>query len=85
VSSLVELTVLGLDGASVTDVSPLTGLRLLTVLVLDDNSSLTNIRPLIDNTGIGRDDTVHLNGTEARCDDVATLTSRGVIVFSECS
>ena len=39
---------------------------------------------LLDNTGLGVDDTVDLKSTNASCTDVAALETKGVSVSSDC-
>ena len=60
--------------------SELTSLRDLDL----DNNSITDIQPLLDNTGLGVGDTVSLSGTSVSCADVAALEAKGVTVFSDC-
>ncbi len=53
-----------------------------------DNSALSNIQPLIDNTGLGTGDTVDLRDVNPamRCSDVALLQAKGVTVtFNVCT
>jgi len=82
--NLVNLTELVLNDNTIIDVSALSGLTRLTRLFLGDNSGLTNIQPLLDNTGLGAGDQVTLNGTNASCADVALLEAKGVTVTSDC-
>ena len=84
VSGLTSLTRLFLDDNSITDIGALIGLTSLTVLILNNNPSLTNIQPLLDNTGLGTDDRVYLQSTNVSCTDVAALQAKGVTVTSDC-
>jgi len=68
----------------ITDISPLSGLTSLTILDLSNNTGLSNIQPLLDNTGLGAGDTVLLNNTNVNCTDVAALEAKGVTVVSDC-
>jgi len=46
------------------------------------NPDLTDIQPLLDNTGLGAGDTVYLQATSVSCTDVAALQAKGVTVQS---
>ncbi len=83
-SGLTSLMRLWLDNNSITDISALSGLTNLTNLLLTGNSGLSNIQPLLDNTGLGVGDAVGLRGTSVSCTDVATLQAKGVAVSSDC-
>ena len=65
---------------SITDISPLSGLTSLTNLSLIGNS-ISDIQPLLDNTGLGAGDSVELGFTSVSCTDVAALRAKGVSVF----
>ncbi len=84
IETLTSLVELRLGFSSITDISPLSGLRGLTTLRLDNNSDLSDIQPLLDNTGLGAGDEVNLVGTGVSCTDVAALEAKGVTVFSDC-
>jgi hypothetical protein len=56
----------------------------LTRLELSDNPNLTDIQPLLDNTGLGAGDRVYLLSTSVSCTDVAALRAKGVTVGSDC-
>ena len=56
----------------------------LTTLRLDNNSDVSDIQPLLDNTGLGAGDEVNLVGTGVSCTDVAALEAKGVTVDSDC-
>ena len=43
-----------------------------------------DIQPLLDNTGLGAGNFVHLSGTNVSCPDVAALEAKGVTVSSDC-
>ena len=83
-SGLTSLTELRLNSNSITDISALSGLTSLTQLILHTNHDLSNIQPLLDNTGLGAGDTVDLRDTNLSCTDVATLEAKGVSVDSDC-
>ncbi len=87
-SALIELDnllLLGLEGSTVTDLSPLIDMIYLTTLHLHDNRELSDIQPLIDNPGVGRDDTVRLERTSVACEDIARLEEKRATVTSNCS
>ncbi len=79
-SGLSSLRDLSLDHNSITDISALSGLTSLTQLDLNSNPALSNIQPLLDNTGLGAGDIVLLQFTSASCRDVAALRAKGVTV-----
>ncbi len=83
-SGFTSLGVLGLDNNSISDIGPLSGLTSLTLLRSDNNPGLTNIQPLLDNTGLGAGDYVWLRSTNVSCTDVAALQAKGVTVSSDC-
>jgi Leucine-rich repeat (LRR) protein len=83
-SGLTGLEGLSLSGNSITDVGALRGLTDLRGIDLDNNPDLTDIQPLLDNTGFGAGDHVLLGGTNVSCADVAALEAKGVEVFSDC-
>ncbi len=83
-SGLTSLETLFLDINSITDISALSGLTSLTFLDLDDNPNLTDIQPLLDNTGLGAGTLVDLKSTNVSCTDVAALQAKGVRVESDC-
>ena len=83
-SGLTSLTELRLSDNSITDIDALSGLTSLTKLNLNRNPNLSNIQPLLDNTGLGANDNVNLQGTSVSCADVAALEAKGVTVESDC-
>ena len=83
-SGLTSLTFLYLFGNSITDISALSGPTSLGYVSLINNPDLSNIQPLLDNTGLGAGDRVLLSGTMVSCADVAALQAKGVRVFSDC-
>lgn len=83
-SELTNLTFLDLHANSITEIGALSGLTSLAFLSLFNNPDLTDIQPLLDNTGIGVDDTVDLKSTNVSCPDVAALEAKGVTVSSDC-
>lgn len=84
IANMFQINVLGLEDIGVTDLSPLGDLLFLAEIVLTENTQLNDIQPLIDNVGVGRDDLVHLQGTNVPCTDVALLEAKRVTVLSEC-
>ncbi len=83
IQNLTSLQVLHLGGHSLTDISLLSGLTSLTELELEGNPDLSNIQPLLSNTGLRADDLVRLQGTNVSCADVAALRAK-VRVRSDC-
>lgn len=84
-SGLTALQFLFLHNNSITDVSPLQGLTRLAYIDLEGNPSLSNIQPLLNNTGLGSGDEVLIGSTAVACTDVAALEAKGVTVSSDCS
>ena len=82
-SGLTNLTRLDLNTNSLTDISALSGLTSLTHLDLHGNRDLSNIQPLLDNTGIGGIG-VNLRRMIVSCPDVAALKAKGAQVTSDC-
>jgi hypothetical protein len=56
----------------------------LTTIVLNGNSRLTDIQPLLDHPTLGPGVTVHLLDTRVSCDDIAALVAKKVTVVSNC-
>ena len=83
VGGLTNLTLLQLSSNDVTDISGLSGLTSLTNLRLQGNPDLSNIQPLLSNTGLGAADLVRLESTNVSCTDVVALRAR-VRVQSDC-
>ena len=94
-SGLTSLTVLTLYSNSISDINVLSGLTGLgdvdgpyyrpgPALNLSNNPNLTNIQPLLANTGLGAGDSVDLRSTNVSCADVAALEAKGVTVGSDC-
>ena len=75
-----SLTTLNLRRNAITDISALGGLKGLTELDLEDNPTLTDIQPLLDNTGLGAGDRVGLSYTSVSCAELAALAAKGVTV-----
>ena len=84
-SGLTSLTRLNLFDNSITDIGALSGLTSLATLNLAGNADLTDIQPLLDNTGLGAGDSVGLRTTSVSCTDVTALRAKGVTVASACS
>ena len=57
---------------------------ILTYLDLESNPGLSDIQPLLDNTGLGSGDEVRLRSTAVGCADVTALEANGVTVLSDC-
>jgi hypothetical protein len=89
-SGLTSLIDLWLNINSITDISALSGLTHLNSLLLSNNPNLSNIQPLLDNTGLGTPTSfggrfVDLRFTSVSCTDVAALKAKGfVAVDSDC-
>ena len=83
-AELDNLLIVGLEQTSVTDLSPLRNMLLLSFLVFDDNRGLSDIQPLLDNPGVGRDDTVYLERTSVSCEDIELLRAKRATVTSNC-
>ena len=83
-NELDNLLIVGLERTTVTDLAPLIDMIFLTTLVLDDNRELSDIQPLLDNPGVGRDDTVQLERTAVSCEDIARLEEKRATVTSNC-
>jgi len=62
----------------------LSGLTGLTELWLSGNPSLTDIQPLLGNTGLGVGDRVSLGSTNVSCADESALAARGVRTGDVC-
>lgn len=83
-SALTRVEELFLGENLIEDISPLEGLVALRVLGLRSNTNLSNIQPLVNNTGLGAGDTVDLVDVNPAisCTAVTDLRNRGVTVFS---
>ena len=91
-SGLTGLVDLRLPSNPISDISALRGLTSLTSLDLSKNLDLSNIQPLLDNTGLGKpvpmtffSRHVNLSHTNVSCTDVAALKRKGVTVAHSCS
>ena len=84
IQNLTSLRDLDLSFNSITDISALSGLTSLRGLGLNGNPNLTDIQPLLDNTGFGAGAAVNLQSTSVSCTDVAALQAKGVTVESDC-
>ncbi len=82
-SGLTNLTFLVLHNNSISGISALSELTSLTLLNLMNNPGLSNIRPLLDNGGLGTGDRVYLANTSVSCADLAALQVKGVTVGSD--
>jgi hypothetical protein len=51
-------------------------------LFLSSNSDLTNVQPLLDNTGLGAGERAYLQSTSVSCGNAAMLGDKGVTVRS---
>ena len=83
-TELDNLLIIGLERTTVTDLSPLLDMVYLTTLHLHDNRELSDIQPLLDNPGVGRDDTVQLERTSVSCEDIELLRTKRATVTSNC-
>ena len=83
-AGITSLAGLSLFDNLITNISALSGLTSLAGLFLSNNPNLTEIQPLLDNTGLGAGDTVDLQSTSVSCTDVAALQAKGVTVESDC-
>ena len=81
---LTSLTILYVSGNPITDIGPLSGLTNLVMLRIDELPGLTDIQPLLNNTGLGTGDAVILRNTNVSCTDVAALRAKGVGLDSDC-
>ena len=75
-AGLTRLTTLGLFGNAIADVSPLAGLTNLADLRLQQNSDLSDIRPLLDNPGLGEGDRLGIGATAVLCTDLPLLAEK---------
>ncbi|MCY3704732.1 MAG: leucine-rich repeat domain-containing protein [Gammaproteobacteria bacterium] len=83
-TELDNLLIIGLERTTITDVSPLIDMIYLTTLHLQDNRELSDIQPLLDNPGVGRDDEVKLERTAVSCEDIEMLRAKRATVTSNC-
>lgn len=83
-TELDNLLIIGLERTTVTDLSPLIDMIYLTTLHLHDNRELSDIQPLLDNPGVGRDDQVKLERTAVTCEDIEMLRAKRATVTSNC-
>lgn len=83
-TELDNLLIIGLERTTVTDLSPLIDMVYLTTLHLHDNRDLSDIQPLLDNSGVGRDDEVKLERTSVSCEDIESLRAKRATVTSNC-
>jgi hypothetical protein len=79
-----NLRTLELSSVRMTDLHPLEGLHQLTHLDLHNNPALKDIRPLLDNSGLGEGDTISLTYTSVSCADIAAVEQKGATVESNC-
>lgn len=83
-SGLTSLEQLYLFANTITDVGSLELLTALSRLNLGGNAGLSEIQPLLDNSGLGQGDEVWLHSTSVSCADVAALAAKGVTIQSDC-
>jgi Leucine-rich repeat (LRR) protein len=83
-SGLTELEVLRVYNNPISDIEALRGLTKLTELHIHDLPQLSNIQPLLENTGLGEGDRVILMRSDISCADAAALQANGVSVSSGC-
>ena len=72
-SEFTELAVLRLYNNPIMDISALRGLTRLTNLHVHDLPDLSDIQPLLNNSGLGAGDRVILFNSDISCEDAATL------------
>ena len=77
-----ELAGLRLYNNPIMDISTLRGLTRLTNLHVHDLPDLSDIQPLLNNSGLGAGDRVILFNSDISCEDAATLQTKGVSVGS---
>ena len=68
----------------ISDIGPLEGLTRITELHVHDLPDLSDIRPLLDNTGLGPGDRVILMRSAISCADADALRAKGVSVGTSC-
>lgn len=83
-SGMTELETLRVYNNPLTDIGAMRGLTELHELHVHDLPELTDLRPLIDNPGLGPGDRVIVYNTGASCADVASLRAKGVPVGTDC-
>jgi hypothetical protein len=83
-AGLTGLTELRLHINRIEDIGALRGLSDLRTLTLHENPDLSDVQPLLDNTGFASGGSVDLRATSVSCDDVAALRALGVAVISDC-
>jgi hypothetical protein len=80
-SGLTSLTTLDLFNNSITDISVLSKLTSLTFLDLHFNADLSDVEPLLENTGLDLGATVDLGSTNVSSTDLALLVAKGMTVL----
>lgn len=83
-SGLTGLEVLRVYDNPISDIGAMRGLTNLTELHIHDLPLLSDIRPLIENAGLGEGDRVILMQSDISCRDAAALAAKGVSVSSGC-
>ena len=83
-SGLTAMATLRIYNNPITDISSLRGLTSLTELHVHDLPDLSNIQPLLNNTGLGAGDRVILMRSDISCADAEALRAKGVSVGSGC-
>ena len=81
---LTDLEVLRIYNNPISDISALRELTKLTELHIHDLPQLSDIQPLLENTGLGEGDRVILMRSAVDCEDAAALQAKGVSVGSGC-
>lgn len=79
-SGLTLLTTLRVYNNPITDIGAMRGLINLSELHVHDLPDLATIRPLVENTGLGKGDRVILMRSNVPCSDVRLLKNKGVSV-----
>jgi Leucine-rich repeat (LRR) protein len=70
---------------TIIDVSALSNLTSLTQLLIGNNPGLSNIQPLLDNTGLSTGDEVNIVATAVSCRDALALEAKGVTLTHSCT
>jgi Leucine-rich repeat (LRR) protein len=83
-AGLLNVQRFNLAGNSISDISALSGLFALHLMSLDNNN-ISDLSPLVDNSGIGMNDTIYISGNPLSQESIntyiPTLESRGVTVI----
>ena len=83
-SGMTRLTTLRVYNNPISDIGAMRGLTSLSELHVHDLSDLRTIRPLIENSGLGKGDRVIVNRSPVSCSEVRLLKNNGVSVGADC-